>query len=89
MEQELCSCSSHLENWSASYIPNEYVLSLLKVGHIGGQGELGELPSLTIGPDGEVMVADSKILVYSEEGVMVSILPLYDCGICEVDVTQF
>ena len=51
-------------------------LSLLKVGHIGGQGELGELPSLTIGPDGEVMVADSKILVYSEEVVMVSIFSL-------------
>ena len=43
-----------------------------KVGHIGGQGELGELPSLAVGPDGEVLVADSKILVYSEEGVMVS-----------------
>lgn len=41
------------------------------VGHIGGQGELGELPSLAVGPDGEVLVADSKILVYSEEGVMV------------------
>ena len=48
------------------------IISPFKVGHIGGQGELGELPSLAVGPDGEVLVADSKILVYSEEGVMVS-----------------
>ena len=48
------------------------VCHLKKVGQIGGQGELGELPSLAVGPDGEVLVADSKILVYSEEGVMVS-----------------
>ena len=46
--------------------------TVIKVGHIGGQGELGELPSLAVGPAGEVLVADSKILVYSEEGVMVS-----------------
>ena len=48
------------------------IICHIKVGHIGGQGELGELPSLAVGPDGEVLVADSKILVYSEEGVMVS-----------------
>ena len=46
--------------------------TVIKVGHIGGQGELGELPSLAVGPAGELLVADSKILVYSEEGVMVS-----------------
>ena len=66
---------NHLANWSASSISGVIHLQIictLKVGHIGGQGELGELPSLAVGPDGEVLVADSKILVYSEEGVMVS-----------------
>ena len=66
---------NHLEDWSASSVSRVIHLQIIctfKVGHIGGQGELGELPSLAVGPDGEVLVADSKILVYSEEGVMVS-----------------
>ena len=54
------------------YILSSKILCPTKVGHIGGQGELGELPSLAVGSEGEVLVADSKILVYSEEGVMVS-----------------
>ena len=42
------------------------------MGRVGGKGELGELPCLAVGPEGEVVVADTRILVYSEQGGLVS-----------------
>ena len=42
-----------------------------QVGRLGSGAELGELPSVLVGSCGEVLVAGSRVRVYTEQGQLV------------------
>ena len=46
-------------------------LPIPQVGRLGSGAELGELPSVLVGSCGEVLVAGSRVRVYTEQGQMV------------------